>query len=1729
MTKNQHQNGIIPGAGMVSGPDDFSDGESAPLTQDYGGSQRTIVETKGWDVFRNPPMKTDSNSGSMANQKCLERMVQIIKVIVYLLVFVIVLGSGVIAKGTILFMTSQLRQDRKMLYCNRQLDRENQYIVTLPEEERIAWIWCIIIAFTVPEFGTLVRSIRMCIFKSWKKPQSMHFLVVSIMETFHVVGLALMFLAVLPELDVVKGAMLTNCVCFVPGLLGLLSHNKSKDDSKRFVLVLVDIAALAAQATSFVLWPFLDSSRRSLWLIPLTLILVSCGWWENYVSIQSRIGLIRSLGRVKKEMRLTRYFTYMLVSVWKIMAFFISSILILHIKGDNVGHLFSMLSSAFGDHKITVTSIKSINSGSLPDLSEILTGDITEVVNADFNTPIYVLLLQIVGAYFAYVFGKFACKILIQGFSYAFPVNLTIPVSISLLIAACGLRNNDPCFFHGTVPDYLFYESPLPNFLNDFVSKQYAWVWLLWLLSQTWITLHIWTPKCERLAATEKLFVVPMYDSLLIDQSMGLNRRRDDQPEVKVEDLAEIEKEKGDGDYETIYEQTDGSTTPPSAVKNSDHVTRIYACATMWHENKEEMMEFLKSILRLDEDQCARRVAQKYLKVVDPDYYEFETHIFFDDAFELSDHDENESQVNRFVKLLVGTLDEAASDVHKTRMHVRAPKKYPTPYGGRLVWTLPGKTKMIAHLKDKSKIRHRKRWSQVMYMYYLLGHRLMELPISVDRKEVIAENTFLLTLDGDIDFQPAAVKLLVDLMKKNKNLGAACGRIHPVGSGPMVWYQMFEYAIGHWLQKATEHMIGCVLCSPGCFSLFRGKALMDDNVMKKYTTKSDEARHYVQYDQGEDRWLCTLLLQRGYRVEYSAASDAYTHAPEGFNEFYNQRRRWVPSTIANIMDLLMDAKRTIKINDNISLPYISYQILLMGGTILGPGTIFLMLVGAFVAAFKIDNWTSFYYNIIPILLFMIVCFTCKSNVQLLCAQILSTAYAMIMMAVIVGTALQLGEDGIGSPSAIFLISLSSSFFIAACLHPQEFWCIVPGIIYLLSIPSMYLLLILYSIINLNVVSWGTREVQTKKTKKVVIAAVISTIYAIVMTAVIIAFAINIIQESVMSPSAWFLFLMLGEFMIAGLLHPYEINCLLHGLIYYLAVPSMYVLLITYSLCNLNNISWGTREIVTKKNNMELEQEKREAEEAKRKVKQKSLLGFLQNGAGNNDDDQGSIEISLAGLFKCLLCTHGKPSAEKQQLVAIAESLEQLGKRLETIERAVDPHSQVSGRRRPSSVGSRTADHLGAIGEDPEDEEGSETETVTSQNTEGNRDGSNFLSRPYWLTDKGLKKGEVDVLSMQEEQFWKDLLEKYLYPIDEDKAEKARIAKDLKDLRDQSVFAFFMMNALFVLIVFLLQLNKDLLHIKWPFGIKTNVTYDHTTMETRIAADLIELRNKSVFAFLMFNALFVLIVFLLQLNKDQLHVVWPLGVKTNITYVEETSEVHISKEYLQLEPIGLVFVFFFALILVIQFTAMLFHRFGTLAHILASTSLDCYKKTKDLSEEALLSKHAVDIVRDLQRLDGIEGDYEESGSGPGRRKTIRNLEKSRRKTQAINTLDVAFRQRFFSMNEGAGLSRNMSTREAFKAFEGRRNSIMAMRRKSQMQTLGANNIYGVAGNPLGIQGRPSRSSQISVKDVFEGHPGATSGTGHVNAGYEGDDSPVNSLRLQNLGGSQVTWREANSNV
>lgn len=92
-------------------------------------------------------------------------------------------------------------------------------------------------------------------------------------------------------------------------------------------------------------------------------------------------------------------------------------------------------------------------------------------------------------------------------------------------------------------------------------------------------------------------------------------------------------------------------------------------------------------------------------------------HIIFDDAFccmhgciGSCDHKENETQVNEYVTTFIETMQESIESLGILNV---PPTKYPTPYGGQLIWNLPGNTRLTVHLKDKNKIRHRKRWSQV--------------------------------------------------------------------------------------------------------------------------------------------------------------------------------------------------------------------------------------------------------------------------------------------------------------------------------------------------------------------------------------------------------------------------------------------------------------------------------------------------------------------------------------------------------------------------------------------------------------------------------------------------------------------------------------------------------------------------------------------------------------------------------------------------------------------------------------------------------------------------------------------------------------------------------------------------------------------------------------------------------------------------------------------------------
>lgn len=84
-------------------------------------------------------------------------------------------------------------------------------------------------------------------------------------------------------------------------------------------------------------------------------------------------------------------------------------------------------------------------------------------------------------------------------------------------------------------------------------------------------------------------------------------------------------------------------------------------------------------------------------------------------------------------------------------------------------------------------------------------------------------------------------------------------------------------------------------------------------------------------------------------------------------------------------------------------------------------------------------------------------------------------YALVMMAVMIGIVMQIQEDGILSPSSLFFVTVAGQFVVTGILHPQEIKVLLYGLVYYITIPSMYMLLIIYSLFNLNDVSWGTRE------------------------------------------------------------------------------------------------------------------------------------------------------------------------------------------------------------------------------------------------------------------------------------------------------------------------------------------------------------------------------------------------------------------------------------------------------------------------------------------------------------------------------------------------------------------------------------------------------------------------------------------------------------------------------
>lgn len=81
---------------------------------------------------------------------------------------------------------------------------------------------------------------------------------------------------------------------------------------------------------------------------------------------------------------------------------------------------------------------------------------------------------------------------------------------------------------------------------------------------------------------------------------------------------------------------------------------------------------------------------------------------------------------------------------------------------------------------------------------------------------------------------------------------------------------------------------------------------------------------------------------------------------------------------------------------------------------------------------------------------------------------------------------------------------------------------------------------------------------------------------------------------------------------------------------------------------------------------EIEQEEKEAEEAKKKVDNHSILKIFGKGRSGETEESGTVECGVSGLFRCLCCTNPADHKEDLHLLKISQAMEHIEKKLDNL-------------------------------------------------------------------------------------------------------------------------------------------------------------------------------------------------------------------------------------------------------------------------------------------------------------------------------------------------------------------------------------------------------------------------------------------------------------------------------
>ncbi|KAJ9062498.1 hypothetical protein DSO57_1010070 [Entomophthora muscae] len=264
-----------------------------------------------------------------------------------------------------------------------------------------------------------------------------------------------------------------------------------------------------------------------------------------------------------------------------------------------------------------------------------------------------------------------------------------------------------------------------------------------------------------------------------------------------------------------------------------------------------------------------------------------------------------------------------------------------------------------------------KRDSQVLLMSFLqkamFDERMTELEYEIfNAVWMVAGVTpdvyeSVLMVDADTAVYPDALTRMVACFSRDPKVMGLCGetKIANKSQSWVTMIQVFEYYISHHLSKAFESIFGGVTCLPGCFCMYRIKApkgsgdwvpvLCNPDILQQYSENVVTTLHQKNLLLlGEDRYLTTLMLRTFPKRKLIFVPQAVckTIVPDTFGVLLSQRRRWINSTIHNLLELVIT--RDLCGTFCFSMQFIVFMELL--GTVVLPAaisfTIYLLVITA---------------------------------------------------------------------------------------------------------------------------------------------------------------------------------------------------------------------------------------------------------------------------------------------------------------------------------------------------------------------------------------------------------------------------------------------------------------------------------------------------------------------------------------------------------------------------------------------------------------------------------------------------------------------------------------------------------------------------------------------------------------------------------------------------------------